>query len=131
MPLPADERELILIGSAGLRAVNPADGAKPTPRALAGAVAELLREIGIDRAHVAGNSLGGWVGLELALRGAVLSVTAIAPAGLYRPGSLLSAAHLLARRLLPLVGPMAASSPGRRLLLRWALRPTRLGASCV
>src|SRR5450631_3167444 len=38
----------------------------PTPAALAAAVAGLLDELGVRRAHVAGNSLGGWVGLELA-----------------------------------------------------------------
>ncbi len=33
--------------------------------------------------HVAGNSLGGWVALELAAAGHARSVTAIAPAGLW------------------------------------------------
>jgi pimeloyl-ACP methyl ester carboxylesterase len=129
VPLLRHERELILIDLPGFGQSPPLTLGKPTPRALAGAVAELLREIGIDRGHVAGNSLGGWVGLELALRGAVLSVTAIAPAGLW-PSPLVpkpSAAHLLAHRLLPLVGPMAASSPGRRLLLRSAVaHPSRV-----
>jgi pimeloyl-ACP methyl ester carboxylesterase len=95
-------------------------------------VAELLREIGIDRVHVAGNSLGGWVALELALRGAVLSATAIAPAGLW-PSPLVpkpSAAHVLARRMLPLVGLVAASSPGRRLLLGGVVaHPNRVPAA--
>ena len=56
----------------------------PTPRALAAAVAELLDELGFDRVHVAGNSLGGWVALELERLGRARSVTAIAPAGLWR-----------------------------------------------
>ena len=36
---------------------------------------------GIGRAHVAGNSLGGWVAVELGRRGRALSVTALSPAG--------------------------------------------------
>lgn len=37
-----------------------------TPRQLAEAVAAALDDWGLDNPHVAGNSLGGWVGLELA-----------------------------------------------------------------
>ena len=55
----------------------------PTPRALAESVAAFLESIGVARPHVAGNSLGGWVALELALGGRVRSATAIAPAGLW------------------------------------------------
>ncbi|MFE9322323.1 alpha/beta fold hydrolase [Nocardia sp. NPDC052278] len=36
-------------------------------------------------AHIAGNSLGGWLALELAARGRARSVTAVAPAGLWQP----------------------------------------------
>lgn len=121
------DRRLVLIDLPGFGQSPPLDGGKPTPRALAGAVAELLRELEIDRAHVAGNSLGGWVALELALRGAVLSATAIAPAGLW-PSPLVpkpSAAHLLAGRLLPIVGPVAATAAGRRLLLSNAVAHPR------
>lgn len=68
---------------------------------------------------MAGNSLGGWVALELGLQGAARSVAAIAPAGLW-PEPLMaksSIARRLARALLPLAGPTAATGPGRRLLL--------------
>ncbi len=37
---------------------------------------------GFDRAHIAGNSLGGWIALELARRGRAETVTAISPGGL-------------------------------------------------
>lgn len=43
-----------------------------------------LRARGIERAHVAGNSLGGWLSLELARRGMAHSVTALSPAGGWR-----------------------------------------------
>ena len=38
-------------------------------------------ELGLDRPHLAGNSLGGWVALELARRGRARSVVALSPAG--------------------------------------------------
>ena len=41
----------------------------------------LLHARGIRQAHVAGNSLGGWLSLELARRGFALSVVALSPAG--------------------------------------------------
>ena len=55
----------------------------PTVAELAGAVARCLAELGLERPHVAGNSLGGAVALELARHGAVASVTAISPAGFW------------------------------------------------
>jgi len=54
----------------------------PTPEALADAVERELLGAGFDSAHFAGNSLGGWVSLELARRGRARTVTAISPAGL-------------------------------------------------
>ncbi|MDQ6834621.1 MAG: alpha/beta fold hydrolase [Actinomycetota bacterium] len=114
-----DRRELILIDLPGFGQSQPLPDGKPTARALAQAVVGFLGSIGIDSPHVAGNSLGGWVALEMGLNGATSSTTAISPAGLW-PGPLVpkpSAAHKLARALLPLVGPFAASRPGRQLLL--------------
>jgi pimeloyl-ACP methyl ester carboxylesterase len=54
-----------------------------SPGALAGVVAAFLDRLGLDRPHVAGNSLGGWVALELAAMNRVASVTALAPAGFW------------------------------------------------
>ena len=46
-----------------------------------------LEEAGIERPHLAGNSMGGWISLELARRGKARSVCAISPAGLWgEPG---------------------------------------------
>ena len=38
---------------------------------------------GIERAHIAGSSLGGWIALELAARGRAESVLALCPAGFW------------------------------------------------
>jgi pimeloyl-ACP methyl ester carboxylesterase len=57
----------------------PHDAANPLS-AMADELEILLDRKGYDRAHVAGNSLGGWLAFELASRGRALSVVAISPA---------------------------------------------------
>src|SRR5687768_11005499 len=57
-------------------------GTESTPEALADAVQAAMDEVGFERAHIAGNSLGGWIALELARRGRALTVVSISPAGL-------------------------------------------------
>jgi pimeloyl-ACP methyl ester carboxylesterase len=57
-------------------------GTDATPEALADAVERQMLGAGFDSAHLAGNSLGGWISLELARRGRARTVTAISPAGL-------------------------------------------------
>jgi pimeloyl-ACP methyl ester carboxylesterase len=56
-------------------------GVIPDARALASAVAGFLGSLGVDRPVVGGNSLGGWVALELAARGRARAVVAVSPAG--------------------------------------------------
>lgn len=51
---------------------------------LADQLIETLRAQSITQAHVAGNSLGGWLAIELARRGFARSVTAFSPAGGWR-----------------------------------------------
>jgi len=46
-----------------------------------------LDELGLDRPHLAGNSMGGWAAIELARRGRARSVCALSPAGMWEPGS--------------------------------------------
>jgi pimeloyl-ACP methyl ester carboxylesterase len=57
---------------------------EPQPAALATAVAGLLDQLAVSAPHVAGNSLGGWVALELAGLRPVASLTLLSPAGLWR-----------------------------------------------
>jgi pimeloyl-ACP methyl ester carboxylesterase len=115
----AEQREVIALDLPGFGDSPPLGNQVPTPRAMATAVAECMTELGVSRPHVAGNSLGGWVALELGLTGAVASVTGIAPAGLW-PEPLVpkaSIVHRLARATLPLLGPLLRTVPGRQVLL--------------
>jgi pimeloyl-ACP methyl ester carboxylesterase len=95
-------------------------GEPPTAARLARAVAEFLDTLGIEAAHVAGNSFGGWVALELERLGRARSVTAIAPAGLWsrplgpRPGPNVRA---LGRALVPLLPLLLRSRRLRALAL--------------
>jgi pimeloyl-ACP methyl ester carboxylesterase len=57
------------------------DGVEASVSALVDALCDDLDEAGLPTAHVAGNSLGGWVALELARRGRARSVVALSPAG--------------------------------------------------
>ena len=57
-------------------------GVASTPEALADAVETAMDEQGFETAHLAGNSLGGWIGLELARRGRARTCVALSPAGL-------------------------------------------------
>ncbi|MBB5914753.1 pimeloyl-ACP methyl ester carboxylesterase [Nocardia transvalensis] len=56
---------------------------------LADRVEDQLDELGWRTCHIAGNSLGAWVGFELARRGRARTLTAIAPAGGWQTPSLL------------------------------------------
>ena len=50
---------------------------------------ELLKAMRLDRVHVVGHSLGGWIGLEMAVRSTArqASLTLIAPAGIHVKGA--------------------------------------------
>jgi pimeloyl-ACP methyl ester carboxylesterase len=59
----------------------PPPGTAPGADSLASLLSEFLAQLGVERPHVAGNSLGGLIALELGRRGQTSSVTAVSPAG--------------------------------------------------
>jgi pimeloyl-ACP methyl ester carboxylesterase len=85
VPALAARRDVIAVDLPGHgESPRQPKGAGNAPRDLAVAVAELLDELELPTVHVAGNSAGGWVALELAKMGRARTVTALAPAGLWR-----------------------------------------------
>jgi pimeloyl-ACP methyl ester carboxylesterase len=63
--------------------IAPPPGSAAGIESLTRLVSEFLDDQGLERPHVAGNSLGGWISLELAKRGRARSVTALSPGGFY------------------------------------------------
>jgi pimeloyl-ACP methyl ester carboxylesterase len=83
LPLLEQDFDVLAVDMPGFGYSDPfPEGVDSTPEALADAVEDEMARAGFDRAHIAGNSLGGWVALELARRGRAETVTAISPAGL-------------------------------------------------
>jgi pimeloyl-ACP methyl ester carboxylesterase len=60
------------------------DDVTPSLAALADGIEEDLDRLGLSQVHVVGNSLGGWLAIELARRGRARSVVLLSPAGAWR-----------------------------------------------
>jgi pimeloyl-ACP methyl ester carboxylesterase len=128
----AAEREVLAVDLPGFGDSPPLEGpGEPAPAALAEAVAAGLAALGIEDFDVAGNSLGGWVALELGLSGRARSVVAIGPAGLWpeplppRRGS----ARTAARIALPFAGLLARVPALRRVAMAmFVAHPERMPA---
>ena len=86
--LLASERELIAADLPGFGESPPDEaGTALAVSDHADRIERFFTEQGLDRPHLAGNSLGGAIGLELGRRGAVGSLTAVSPIGFWgRPG---------------------------------------------
>ena len=78
----ARERRVIAVDLPGF-AESPQEDFEPTPAGFTAYLERWFAEQGLDRPHVAGNSMGGAIALELARRGAVASATGISPAGFW------------------------------------------------
>jgi pimeloyl-ACP methyl ester carboxylesterase len=81
-----------------------------------------LEQLGVERPHLAGNSLGGMMTLELARRGRARTVCALSPAGFFSPAEVrlvrgtLSFTVRLTRALAPHADAVSGR-PGQRKLL--------------
>jgi pimeloyl-ACP methyl ester carboxylesterase len=85
--LPALERhhDVLAVTLAGHAGGQPIEG-EVSDAVLADAVERAMDEAGFETAHIVGNSLGGYLSLQLAARGRAETVVALAPAGGWAQG---------------------------------------------
>lgn len=113
-------------------------GGVPAISALVDAVAEWMAEQGIAGGHVAGNSTGAGIALELADRGVVASATALAPIGFWSTRERIwcqrsvRTARALSRAIRPFAPTLVKSPLGRTAFAGqyfarpWAVAPEAL-----
>lgn len=123
LPLLTPYRDVITLDLPGFGESPHREGAYGVEPALE-MFAQFFLDLGLDRPHVAGNSLGGLLSLALGKAGLVRSVTALSPAGLWKPWQqryalgVLRTLHGLARRTPePAVRRAATSAAGRAMLV--------------
>jgi pimeloyl-ACP methyl ester carboxylesterase len=82
LPALERERDVIALDLPGFgESPSLPIGVVPNAAALADAVAGFLDSLGIERPVIGGNSLGGWIALELAARDRARAVVGVSPAG--------------------------------------------------
>ncbi|MFI7679506.1 alpha/beta fold hydrolase [Actinophytocola sp. NPDC049390] len=136
--LLAPQRELVLVDLPGHGDSPLPDTAVPGVRELTDVVERFLVESGLDHPIVVGNSLGGAIALELARRGRVRAVLALAPIGFWsRPEigyvvAVLRGSRALARMLRPVL-PRLLRIPAMRAaaLGLYFAKPLRLSADAA
>jgi pimeloyl-ACP methyl ester carboxylesterase len=120
----AAEREVIAVDLPGF-GESPAlpEGLTHDLETVVPALAALCEALEIERPHVAGNSLGGLLALELGREKLVRSVTALSPAGFWSPVErryafgVLRAMRQAARRMpVPVVERLSRTTGGRAVL---------------
>jgi pimeloyl-ACP methyl ester carboxylesterase len=87
MPLLSPRHDTVALDALGHRGGRAPASRPVSIAAIVDDAERSLDELGFDRPHLAGNSLGGWMALELARRGRARSVTAISPAGTWPEGA--------------------------------------------
>ncbi len=126
VPLVRDYHDTHAPTAAGHRG-GPSVQRRPATMAdMVDAAERYLDECQLDRPHLAGNSMGGFVALELARRGRAATVCAFSPGGLWTYGEgfqqralgRLQRGIALGRRTRPLLPYVYRSPMLRRLLLR-------------
>ena len=128
-------RDVIAVDLPGHGESPPLDiDARPALTALAEELTGFLDQLGLDRPHVAGNSLGGRMALEAGAAGRAATVTALSPAGFWRSGpelgyakSVFWAMQAMGARLEPVAPTLSGSTAGRAVLYASIVhRPSRM-----
>jgi pimeloyl-ACP methyl ester carboxylesterase len=117
LPGLVDQRDVIAVDLPGHGDSSPSRARDSAPADIAARLARLLDELGLQTVHLGGNSLGGWVALELAKYGRARSVTAFSPAGLWarKPPAYLRASLRHSRLNARIVRRLAPNAPRTRL----------------
>jgi pimeloyl-ACP methyl ester carboxylesterase len=117
------EHDVLALDLPGFGEAPPlAPGEEPGVPCLADAVERAMDDAGWDDAHLAGNSLGGWVSFELARRGRARTITALSPAGAWTPReraiarAQIKIIFALGRRLAPHADRLTRRAPLRTLV---------------
>lgn len=119
----ADHHDVIAVDLPGFgRTPVPDGGMPPDMPATIARFAEFLTTSGLDRPHIAGNSLGGAIALELAASGLVSSATAFAPAGFFTAAE--------RRRALAILRAMRAAARLPTPVVRHSMRLAAFRAVC-
>src|SRR5699024_651417 len=135
VPLLADHHRVVVVDLPG-HGESPDVPADAEPVAyMADRLAESVREVtpAGERPHIAGNSLGGFLGLEMGARGLASGVTALSPAGLFRSdadrrhaGRLFSSISKAAAVAGPAIPALSRTAIGRSLFMAgFSARPWR------
>jgi pimeloyl-ACP methyl ester carboxylesterase len=127
-------RDVIAADLPGHGESPPMDTTRPVTEVLAEELLALLDRLGLDRPHLAGNSLGGRIALEAAGLGRAASVTALSPAGFWRSDrelayirGIFKSMEALGVRLEPLAPALARTTAGRAVLVSTIVaRPSRM-----
>jgi pimeloyl-ACP methyl ester carboxylesterase len=123
LPMLIDRHDVIAVDLPGFGdSPMPPPGTPPGIDSLCDLVLGYLAQLGVERPHVAGNSLGGMMALELARRGQARTACALSPAGFLGPAETLLARGTLwfTVRLTRVLAPYAdavSGRPGQRKLL--------------
>ncbi|WP_084269177.1 alpha/beta fold hydrolase [Mycobacterium avium] len=124
LPYLEPHHELIVPTLHGHAGGPPLDsGVEPSVQALVDGIEEQLDRLGLQKVHIAGNSLGGWIGIELARRGRARSLVLLSPAGAWRSPRRIKVTSAGVRFSLSALARYShrAESIVERRLLRWAL----------
>lgn len=128
-------RDVVLVDLPGHGESPPLRTAgRPVVEAVLDPVLGLLDELGLERPHMAGNSLGGRLSLEAGVKGRAATVTALSPAGFWRGNREASRAWVIFKimefsgaRTQRLAPALSRSSAGRALIYSAIVsRPSRV-----
>jgi pimeloyl-ACP methyl ester carboxylesterase len=136
MPMLADRFDVLAVALLGHEdSGDLPPGATMSVQSLTDAVERDMDAVGFQTADIVGNSLGGWIALELAKRGRARSVVAFSPGGGWTAGSraekrivsFLRQGHAVNRWAAPRARAMMRRSVFRRLMyMRAMAHPERL-----